>query len=329
MTRTLRALSGIKPTGTPHLGNYFGMIQPAISLQDTHEAFYFVADYHALTTGRDPAVLRRASHEITATFLACGLDPKRATFFRQSDVPEVVELAWHLACVTSYGLIQRAHAYKAAEQKGELNALSTGTVFYPVLMAADILLYDSDVVPVGKDQVQHVEMTQDMATHLNGIYGECLRRPEPLVRAEVQTVIGTDGQKMSKSYGNTIEIFLSDKQLKKAVSGIKTDSAAVEDAKDPTGDNVFNLYKLVAGAAQVDEMAAQYRAGGYGYGHAKMALHEALVAHLGPARERYHDLMNRPADLDDVLAQGATRARAIGRGVLDRVRSRVGLTKLP
>ena len=228
MKPRVRALSGIKPTGTPHLGNYFGMLQPAIALQDSHEAFYFVADYHALTTGREAAVLRRTSLEITATFLALGLDPTRAVFFRQSDVPEVVELAWHLSCVTGVGLLMRAHAYKAAVEKGEGGSLSSGTFFYPVLMAADILLYDSGVVPVGRDQVQHIEMAQDMAGHLNALYGDCLRRPEPLVRAEVATIPGLDGQKMSKSYQNTIELFLPEKALRKVVKTIKTDGAGLD-----------------------------------------------------------------------------------------------------
>ncbi len=330
MTRRLRALSGIKPTGTPHLGNYFGMIQPAIALQETHEAYYFVADYHALTTGRDPAVLRRASHEITATFLALGLDPAGAVFFRQSDVPEVLELAWQLACVTNMGLLQRAHAYKAALEKGDANELPAGTFFYPVLMAADILAYDSAVVPVGRDQLQHIEMAQDMAGHLNAAYGNVLRRPEALVRAEVPTVPGIDDRKMSKSYGNTIDIFLpSEKAFLKVAKQIKTDSKGVDEPKDPEGSTLVALYRLVATREQSDDMAARYRAGGYGYGHAKDALGKALEAHFGPARERYNALLARPDELDDVLAEGAKRARAVAREVVGRVREKVGLRALP
>ncbi|MBL8604336.1 MAG: tryptophan--tRNA ligase [Myxococcales bacterium] len=329
MTRK-RSLSGIKPTGTPHLGNYFGMIEPAVALQETHDPFYFVADYHALTTGRDPARLRQASHEVAATLLAAGLDPARATLFRQSDVPEVQELAWHLACVTGVGLLLRAHAYKDAEAKGAANELSMGTFNYPVLMAADILLYDSDVVPVGKDQLQHIEMAQDMAGHLNALYGNCLRRPEAFVRPEVATIVGTDGRKMSKSYNNTIEIYLPPKKLRQAVMGIKTDSKGVDEPKDPEGDNVFTLYKVVAPADKVAEMAARYREGqGYGYGHAKQALYEALEALVGPQRERYAALLARPSELEDVLQAGAVRARAVARAVLDRVRDRVGLPPLP
>ena len=329
MKARLRSLSGIKPTGTPHLGNYFGMVRPAIALQETHDALYFVADYHALTTGRDAATLRRTSLEITATFLALGLDPARAVFFRQSDVPEVLELAWHLSCVTGVGLLMRAHAYKAALDRGDAGTLPSGTFFYPVLMAADILLYDSDVVPVGRDQVQHIEMAQDMAGHLNAIYGDCLRRPEPLVSAEVATIPGLDGQKMSKSYQNTIEVFLPEKALRKAVKAIKTDGAGLEDPKDPDADNVFALYKLVASPDEVADMAARYRAGGFGYGHAKERLADALDAHLAAPRERYRALLADPSSLEDVLHDGARRARSIARDTLERVRERVGLPTLP
>ncbi|MFO0647113.1 MAG: tryptophan--tRNA ligase [Polyangiales bacterium] len=330
MTRRLRALSGIKPTGTPHLGNYFGMIQPAIAMQDTHDAFYFVADFHALTTGRDPALLRRASHEITAIFLALGLDPARSVFFRQSDVPEVLELSWHLACVTNVGLLMRAHAYKAAFDKGEHNELSSGTFFYPVLMAADILAYDSAVVPVGRDQVQHIEMAQDMAGHFNAIYGNVLRRPEPVVGAEVPTVPGLDGRKMSKSYNNTIEIFLpTEKAFLKIARQIKTDSKGVDEPKDPNDSTIVTLYRLVASPEQVAEMEESYRKGGYGYGHAKDALGKALEAKFGPARDRYYALLAKPDELEDVLAAGASRARAIARDVVGRVRDKVGLRHLP
>ncbi len=327
-----RALSGIKPTGSPHLGNYFGMIQPAIALQDSHDAFYFVADYHALTTGRDAKVLRDASREITATFLALGLDPARATFFRQSDVPEVLELTWQLACVTGTGLLMRAHAYKAAEDKGEAGVLPAGTFFYPALMAADILAYDSDVVPVGRDQLQHVEMAQDMGGHFNAAYGNVLKRPEPAVRAEVPTIVGTDGRKMSKSYGNTIDIFATEKNLRKAVMSYKTDSKGLNDPKDPDGCNVFSIYRLVATPAEIEAMADRYRnppPEGFGYGHAKAALAEKLLEHLSPARERYASWMSRPDDLEDVLRQGAAKARPVARAVVERARAKVGLPKHP
>jgi tryptophanyl-tRNA synthetase len=326
MTRRLRALTGIKPTGTPHLGNLLGMIQPAIALQETHEAFYFVADYHALTTGRDPALLRRTSDEITATFLALGLDPRRAVFFRQSDVPEVLELAWLLGCVTGVGLLQRAHAYKAALDANALGDFGVGTFYYPVLMAADILLYDADVVPVGRDQVQHIEMAQDMAGHLNAIFGEVLRRPEPAVSAEVAVVPGLDGRKMSKSYSNTIPIFADNaKAFEKLAKLVVTDSKGLDEPKDPDACTVYQLFKLVAPPAEAAEMAERLRGTGYGYGHAKVALGKALEERLGPARERYRDWLARPAELRDVLADGAARARVVAREVLGRTREKVGL----
>jgi tryptophanyl-tRNA synthetase len=326
MTRRHRALSGIKPTGTPHLGNLYGMILPAIALQETHDVFYFVADYHALTTGRDAAKLRHNSNEITATFLALGLDPTRSTLFRQSDVPEVVELAWLLACVTGIGLLQRAHAYKAAVEANALGELSLGTFYYPVLMAADILLYDADVVPVGRDQVQHVEMAQDMAGHLNAIYGSVLHRPEALVRAEVAVVPGLDGRKMSKSYNNTIPIIADTaKAYEKLAKLVVTDSRGVDDPVDPDTCTVYQIYKLVAEPAEAEAMAAGLRGTGYGYGHAKVALGKALEARLGPVRERYQSWMARPDDLRDVLDEGARKARVVAREVLGRTREKVGL----
>jgi tryptophanyl-tRNA synthetase len=324
--RRMRALSGIKPTGMPHLGNYLGMIRPAIALQETHEAFYFIADYHALTTGRDAAALRRHSSEVAATFLALGLDPKRATLYRQSDVPEVQELSWILSCVTNMGFLERAHAYKAAVDCNEANLLPVGTFTYPVLMAADILLVEGDVVPVGKDQVQHVEMAQDMAQRLNAAFGEgTLKRPEPLVRADVQTVIGTDGRKMSKSYDNTIPLFLASKPLEKLVKAIKTDSLPVEAPKDPDTNSVFALYRLFATPEETEAMAERFRAGGMGYGHAKGALFEVLERELGPARARFEALVSDEATLEKVLAEGAARVRAAASPVLARVRRAVGL----
>jgi len=326
MPQRPRALSGIKPTGAPHIGNYLGMIRQAIVLQDTHDAFYFIADYHALTTERSPSDLKRHSYELCATFLALGLDPERATFFRQSDVPQVLELTWLLGCVTNMGLLERAHAYKAAVDRGQANVLPVGTFFYPVLMAADILLYDSDVVPVGKDQVQHIEMAQDMAGHLNAAFkSNVLRRPEAQVRAEVHTIPGIDGQKMSKSYGNTIEMFAPEKALRKAVMSIVTDSIPVEAPKDPDRDTVFALYRLFATPEETLALAAQYRAGGMGYGHAKEALFQVLNREIGPARERYNTLLADVAGLDATLAKGAERARKVASEVLARVRAVVGL----
>ena len=320
-----RSLSGIKPTGMPHLGNYLGMIRPAVDLQDTHDAFYFVADLHSLTSTHDPATLREHTYDITAIFLAFGLDPQRAVFWRQSDVPEVAELSWVLSCVTSMGLLERAHAWKAAKDRGDAGAQPHGLFAYPVLMAADILLYDSDGVPVGKDQIQHLEMTRDIAERFNRTFGETLKLPQALVQKEVETIIGTDGRKMSKSYGNTIPVFLPAKKLRKAVMRIETDSKGLDDVKDPDTCNVMTLYRLFADSEQVGEMEQNYRAGGYGYGHAKQALFEAMDAHLAPARERYFALRADEDTLEDVLRDGETRARAVAGPVLDRVRAATGI----
>ena len=327
MTRK-RSLSGIKPTGMPHLGNYLGMIVPAIELQETHDAFYFVADLHSLTSTHDPALLREHTYDITAIFLAFGLDPQRAVFWRQSDVPEVTELAWVLSCITNMGMLERAHAWKAAKDRngGDAGGENHGLFAYPVLMAADILLYDSDVVPVGKDQIQHIEMTRDMAERACRIFGDgVLRLPEAAVRKEVATIIGTDGRKMSKSYGNTIPVFLPKKKLRKAVMGIQTDSKELEDPKDPDTCNVMTLYRLFADAEAVADMESAYRAGGFGYGHAKQRLFEAMNAELEAPRERFEALRGDEDTLEDILRDGEKRARAVAEPVLDRVREATGI----
>ncbi len=324
MTRK-RSLSGIKPSGPPHLGNYLGMIRPAIDLQETHDAFYFVADYHSLTTTHSARLLREHTYDITAVFLAFGLDPSRAVLWRQSDVPEVTELSWILSCVTSMGMLERAHAWKAAKDRGNEGAQVHGLFAYPVLMAADILLYDSDVVPVGKDQVQHVEMARDMAQRVNHLFGDCLRLPAASVREEVQTILGLDGRKMSKSYGNTIPVFLPPKKLRKQLMKIATDSKTMEEPKDPDTSTIFELYQLFATPEEVAEMADRFRAGGYGYGHAKQTLFESMNGHLTPFREAYERLRPNEDALEDVLAAGAERAREVARPVLERVRSAVGL----
>lgn len=319
-----RSLSGIKPTNMPHIGNYLGMIRPAIDLQDEYGAFYFVADYHAFTSTHDRDLMRASTWDATAVFLAFGLDPQRSVFWRQSDVPEVCELTWILTCMASMGLLERAHAWKAAKDRGDSGSINAGVFSYPVLMAADILMYDSDVVPVGKDQVQHVEMTRDMAQRFNSIFGETFKLPLASVREEVHTVVGTDGQKMSKSYGNTIPVFLPAKALKKALAGIQTDSKGLDEPKDPRSCNVMALYRLFAGPEQVAEMEERYRAGGYGYGHAKQALFEVMDAHLGPYRERFQALRADEGYLEDVLQDGAARARVVGREVLQRARAAAG-----
>jgi tryptophanyl-tRNA synthetase len=318
-----RALTGIKPTGTPHIGNLMGMYKPAIALSRSWDAFYFIADFHALTTLHDPAMLRSHTLEVAATWLALGLDPAKSVLFRQSDVPEVCEMAWLLSCVTGLGFLQRAHAYKDAVAQGkEINA---GTFFYPVLMAADILAYDSNGVPVGRDQKQHVEMARDMAIMFNHTFGDCLVVPEPIIQDEVATVKGLDGRKMSKSYDNTIPLFLPPKKLKALVMRIVTDPTPLEEPKDPEHCTVFDLYRLFASPEQVDAMARRYRAGGFGYGHAKLALFDAMEEALREPRERYDALMASPRTVEEVLAQGASRARSVASTTLFRMRNATGL----
>jgi len=318
-----RALTGIKPTGSPHIGNLLGMYQPAMELQKTHEGFFFVASYHALTTMRDPEQMRAQTIEVAANWLALGLDPNRSVLWAQHDVPEVTELAWILSCITSKGMMDKAHAFKDAAAKGK--EVNIGLYTYPVLMAADILAFDSHVVPVGKDQKQHVEMTRDMAQRFNHLFGETLVVPEPLIRKEMEVVPGLDGQKMSKSYGNTIEIFLSEKKLRKKFMSIVTDSKGVDDPKDPDTCNVFQLYKLFATPDQQADLAARYRAGGLGYGHAKQELFEVVNNSLSEPRSRYDALMANPQEVREILDDGASRARAVARQTLDRVRQATGL----
>lgn len=320
----MRILSGIQPTGRPHLGNYFGMMEPAIRLQHEGEAFYFIADYHALTTIHDAAELRQHVRDLALDFLACGLDPAKATFFRQSDVPEVTELTWLLNCVTPVPMLENAHSFKDKIARGFVP--SAGLFTYPVLMAADILIYDSDVVPVGQDQKQHLEMTRDIAAKFNSRYqGDLLKLPRPMIREETAVVPGLDGAKMSKSYNNTIPLFEDEKPLRKKIMGIKTDSLGIEDAKDPTISTIVQFYKLVASEAEVVAMEESFRAGGQGYGHYKQQLFEALWETFRPAREKRAQLAADPGYVDGVLQQGAAKARAIARGVLDRVRGACGL----
>ncbi len=323
----MRVLTGIKPTAMPHVGNLLGAIEPALRLQEEHEAFYFIADYHALTTLQDAAKMRQYRREVAATWLALGLDPARTALFDQSDVPEVAELTWLLACVLGTGALERAHAFKAAQADGR--EINVGTFLYPVLMAADILIYDSNLVPVGKDQKQHVEMARDMAIAFNHRFGEVFVLPEPLIRDDVATIPGLDGRKMSKSYGNTVELWLPEKQLRKKIMSIVTDSKGVEDVKDPETCNVFALYKLFGTPEQVAELAARYRAPGMGYGHAKQALFEAMETRLGPARARYEALLAEGTELDAALEAGARRARGVAAGVLARAREASGFRRAP
>lgn len=319
-----RALTGIQPSGTPHVGNWLGAIQPALKLSEDNEGYYFIASYHALTTSRDAELLRQRILDVAATWLALGLDPTRTVLWAQQDVPEVTELAWILSCMASKGLLDKAHAFKDAVAKGK-KFVSAGLYTYPVLMAADILAFDSDLVPVGRDQKQHVEMARDMAQRFNHTYGEILRLPEPLIQENVAVVPGIDGQKMSKSYGNTVPLFLTPKKLRKRLMAIKTDSRSLDEPKDPDTCTVFSLYKLFGTAAQQADLADRYRAGGLGYGHAKQELFELMDERLAVPRDRYNELMASPDEIRDILTEGARRARLTARTTLNRVRNGVGL----
>ncbi|MBA3651489.1 MAG: tryptophan--tRNA ligase [Chthoniobacterales bacterium] len=319
----MRILSGIQPSGVLHIGNYFGMMRPAIALQGEGEALYFIADYHALTSLRDPAALRENSRRVALDFLACGLDPERAALFLQSDVPQVTELAWILSTVAPMGLLERAHSYKDKVARG-LPA-SVGLFAYPVLMAADILIYDSDLVPVGRDQKQHVEVTRDLAVKINESYGEILRVPEPRIQVHTATVPGLDGQKMSKSYGNTIDIFADEKEMRKRVMSIVTDSTPVEAPKNPEASSIFQLYSLVGTPEEASTMRAAFAKGGTGYGDFKKQLFGRLWEFFAPMRQRRAEILAQPDYIDEVLAKGAERANAIADGVMARVRSAVGI----
>jgi tryptophanyl-tRNA synthetase len=324
----MRILSGIQPTGILHIGNYFGMMRPAIALQDEGEALYFIADYHALTSIRDPAILRENSRRVALDFLACGLNPDKVALFRQSDVPRVTELAWILSTVTPVSRLELAHSYKDKIARGATAA--AGLFTYPVLMAADILIYDSDIVPVGKDQKQHLEITRDIATRINETFGSepdrrILKLPEARIQTQTEVVPGIDGQKMSKSYGNTIDIFGDEKETRKRVMSIVTDSTPVEAPKDADASTIVQLYALVASKEEVDEMREQFRKGGRGYGDFKKQLFEKLWDYFGPMRKRRDEILRHKDYIDSVLAQGAQRANAIADDVMKRVRNAVGL----
>jgi len=321
----MRILSGVQPSGKPHLGNFFGAIKQHIELQERADAepYYFIADFHAMTTVHDAELLRRYTLDVALDYLALGLDPDRSVFFKQSDVPQVTELAWALGCVTGMGLLERAHSYKDKIARGVKP--SVGLFYYPVLMAADILIYKSKLVPVGQDQVQHIEMTQDMAEYFNNRYDcDVLVRPEPLLN-ETAKVPGTDGQKMSKSYGNTIDLAMGGKPLKKVVMSIKTDSTSVEDPKDPDACNVFTLYRLFAGEEEREALAERYRAGGMGYGDAKKLLLQKIEEHFAPYREKRRELEQDLDRVRDVLRDGAARAGEVAGATVDEVKHAAGL----
>jgi tryptophanyl-tRNA synthetase len=325
------SLNGIQPSGTPHLGNYLGMIRPALALAQRTQAFCFVADYHALTTTRDAELLRRQRREVAASWLALGLDSERSVLYQQSDVPEVCELAWILACVTPKGLLNRAHAYKSAVGENVTNGrdedagVSMGLFEYPLLMAADILIQRAHIVPVGLDQRQHVEITRDIAQAFNAQYGEVFVVPAASIDGGVKTVAGTDGRKMSKSSGNVIPILSPLDELRRRVLSIMTDSRAPWERKDPATCNVCNLYRHIASAGDAEAMAERYRAGVIGYREAKDMLFDALEHEFREPRERFGELMSHPEEIDAVLDRGAARARAHARPTLEAARAAVGL----
>src|SRR3954451_8784245 len=324
----MRVLSGIQPTGRFHWGNYFGAIRQYIDLQHGNDAYYFIANLHALTTIRDPAALRQNTIDAALDLLALGLDPSKAVLFEQSDVPEVTELTWLLMSITPMGLLERCVSYKDKVSKGL--AAAAGLFTYPVLMAADILIYDSDIVPVGKDQKQHIEITRDIATRINETYGggpdpRLLKLPEPRIQPQTEVVPGIDGQKMSKSYGNTIDIFGDERETRKRVMSIVTDSTPVEAPKNPEASAIVQLYSLLAAKDEIEDMRAQFRKGGHGYGEFKKQLFDKLWDYFAPMRKRRDEILADKDYVDDVLERGAQRANTIANEVMKRVRHAVGL----
>ena len=319
-----RILTGVQSTGTPHLGNLLGAILPAIEMANNpaNEAFLFIADMHSLTQIKDGKELRENTYSTAATWLACGLDISKTVFYRQSDIPQTTELTWYLSCFFPYQRLTLAHSFKdKSDRLGDVNA---GLFSYPMLMAADILLYDAEIVPVGKDQLQHLEMTRDVANRFNNIVGKTLVAPQAKIQENTKLVPGTDGEKMSKSRNNIINIFLSDKKLRKQIMSIKTDSLGLEEPKNPDTDNVFGLYKLLASDTQIAEMRANYEGGNYGYGHAKQALFELIIEKFATVRERYNHFMENKKEIDDALEVGSVKATKVANDVLQRVRTKIG-----
>ena len=319
----MRILSGIQPSGVLHIGNYFGMMRPAIELQKQGETFYFIADYHALTSLRDPKAVRENSRRVALDFLACGLDPEKAALFRQSDVPQVTELAWILSTVAPMGLLERAHSYKDKLARGL--APMAGLFSYPVLMAADILIYDSDAVPVGKDQKQHIEITRDLAVKINETFGQVFKLPKPRINPDTQVVPGLDGQKMSKSYGNNIDIFGDEKETRKRVMSIVTDSTPVDAPKDPEKSTIVQLYSPFASKDEVAHIRERFKKGGTGYGDFKKELFEKMWEYFAPMRQRRDEILRDKGYIENVLVRGAKRANEIADQTMTRVRKAVGL----
>jgi tryptophanyl-tRNA synthetase len=324
-----RILTGVQASGRPHLGNLLGAVIPAINLSQNsqNDSLFFIADLHSLTTVRNREQLRENTYAVAAAWLACGFDTDRNIFYRQSDVPHVTELAWHLNCFAPFPMLANAHSFK--DKAGRLSDVNAGLFTYPVLMAADILLYDAEFVPVGKDQIQHLEITRDVASSFNSTFGETFVLPQARVDESVMTVPGIDGEKMSKSYGNTIDIFVGDKELLKRVKSIVTDSKALEDPKNPDEDTVYKLYALLASPEQTKQMRQNYLCGGYGYGHAKQALYELITTKFAQERETFQYYMNNLPELDEKLRQGAEKANQIGSEVLARVRQKIGYLPRP
>jgi tryptophanyl-tRNA synthetase len=323
LPRDVRVLSGIQPSGALHLGNYFGALRQHMALQDGNRATYFIADYHSMTSIQDPQERRQLSSDLALDYLALGLDPKRAILYRQSDLPEVTELTWLLLTVTPVGLLERCHAYKDKVAQGL--AADAGLFAYPVLQAADILIHRADLVPVGQDQKQHIEVTRDIAIKFNHVYGEVFRVPEPYILEDVATLPGTDGQKMSASYGNTIELFAPQKVLRKQIMGIVTDSTPVEDPKDPDQSLLFTFFRLFAPPEEREEMAQRFRAGGVGYGEVKKGLVERVLATFAEPRQRREELARDPDTVEDILRDGARRARETAGTLLEEARRASGL----
>ena len=319
-----RILTGIQSSGRPHLGNLLGAIIPAIELSknSANESLYFIADLHSLTTVRNPEVLRANTYAVAAAWLAFGFDTEHNIFYRQSDVPEVTELTWYLSCLTPFPMLANAHSFK--DKSGRLADVNAGLFTYPVLMAADIILYDAEFIPVGKDQIQHLEIARDIASAFNNTYGETFVLPQAKIDDTVMTIPGINGEKMSKSYGNIIDIFEDEKVLKKTVMSIISDSKSLEEPKTPETDTTFALYRLLASEAETETMRQNYLAGNYGYGHAKKALFELILTKFAKERELFNYYMNNLPEIDQKLAEGAAKARAISSGVLSRVRERLG-----
>jgi tryptophanyl-tRNA synthetase len=319
-----RILTGIQSTGTPHLGNLLGAIIPAIEManEPENDSFLFIADMHSLTQIKDGAQLRENTYSTAAAWLACGLDPEKVVFYRQSDVPETAELSWYLSCFFPYQRLTLAHSFK--DKSDRLEDVNAGLFTYPMLMAADILLYDAELVPVGKDQLQHIEITRDVASRFNHQMGDTFVLPEAKVAYSTMYVLGTDGHKMSKSRENTINIFLPDAQLKKQVMGIVSDSKSLEEAKDPDTCNVFAIYQLLADEHQTQQMREKYINGGYGYGHAKKELLELILSKFAKERAKYNYLMEHKSEIESALKNGAMKAQMIATSVLERVRFKIG-----